>query len=76
MANSLLQDGILLVLPSRFEQAIGAAEIFKRLGVEHASASQRASVSRSLAHLRDRKLIVAYEPGVYRQGRGYLWRKT
>jgi hypothetical protein len=76
MTNSLLQDGILSILPSRFEQAIGVGEIFKRLGVERPTASQRASLSRSLERLRQRNFIAPFEPETYRRGRGYLWRKT
>ena len=75
MDNSLLQAGILLALPAEPDQPIAVAEIFKRLGVARPSASQRASLSRSLARLAHRGVVVRYYPQRCTQGNGYLWGK-
>jgi hypothetical protein len=45
------QVAILAVLPNRNEEAIPPREIFRRLGVERPTPSQRASLSRSLSRL-------------------------
>jgi Fe2+ or Zn2+ uptake regulation protein len=76
--TSKLQEEILKILPKdtgltnqRHEgdkivgrsAGISPTEILKRLGVEKPTMSQRASISRSLARLNARKLVMKYEAG-------------
>jgi DNA-binding MarR family transcriptional regulator len=76
MVRSLLQSGILRALPDRHEQCIRVGEIFKRLGVASPTASQRASLSRSLKRLADNGLAQRYYPHLCLPGNGDLWTKA
>jgi hypothetical protein len=64
--TSELQAAILEVLPidngsgTSKDNAISPTEILKRLGVEKPTMAQRASISRSLARLLDRELVIKY----------------
>jgi transposase-like protein len=61
---SRFQAEILAVLPSNNEDAIPPREIFQRLGVEHPTASQRSSLSRSLSRLAAQGLIVGFRQNI------------
>jgi hypothetical protein len=76
MAQSLLQGGILAALPPRNEKPIPPSELFKRLGVNLPTPSQRASLSRSLARLTKSGDVLCYETEVYRQGKGFLYSRS
>lgn len=76
MTESNEQKAILGVLPQSHERPITVAEIFKRLGVTKPTASQRASMSRSLTRLSAKALVGRYVPGRYRPGKGCFWARA
>jgi hypothetical protein len=76
MTMSTLQTALLTILPASDEKAIPAAKIFERLGIERPSASQRVSLSRSLARLAARRQAEAWHAQCRLQGNGYLWCKA
>jgi hypothetical protein len=71
--TSHFQAAILAVLPNRTEQAIPPREIFQRLGVERPTASQRASLSRSLSRLAACGLVVGLRENI--ESRHHNWRR-
>ncbi len=73
MARSSQQDAILAALPNRDERPIPCSEIFKRLGVDNPSPSQRASLSRSLTRLIKAGDVAFTRPRRFRQGQGVLY---
>jgi predicted transcriptional regulator len=76
MVRSSMQSEILAALPQHNEKPIPAEEIFKRLGMERPTLSQRASLSRSLARLAEEGIVTRHQTKVARQGHGYLYSKA
>ncbi len=76
MAQSILQLGILGVLPSPGENPIPSSEIFWRLGVTKPTPAQRSSLSRSLARLCATGSAKTYYTEIARPGRGYLYARA
>ncbi len=75
MGNAILD--VLPELPKQGEAgAISTAEIFRRLGVNKPTNTQRATLSRSLAQLANRGLVLRWDSPFFRQRKGYLWSKS
>jgi predicted transcriptional regulator len=72
---SPLQERILAALPSP-EATISTAKIMERIGISNPSNSDRATLSRSLARLAERGLVLRWRPEVSRPGRGNLWSRA
>ena len=58
------QTAILAVLPNKDEQGIPPRQIFERLGVEHPTLSQRASLSRAISRLAAQGLVVGLRTSI------------
>lgn len=71
--NIINRDAILAILPSFADRGIYPVEIFKRLGIDRPTASQRASLSRSLRRLWSRDLIQLWKAQCYMVGKGVAW---
>ena len=72
---SQFQAQIMGVLPAPDETPIPPSELFRRLGIERPTKVQRAILSRSIARLAVRKLIVRRYPVQSIRGRGCLVNK-
>jgi hypothetical protein len=67
---------LLAALPRPHEAPVRVFELFRRLGVERPTNSQRASLSRSLARLEARGLVERWGAGRCLEGHGSFWRRT
>ena len=67
---------VLAALPARDDAPIPAQDIFKRLGVESPSASQRGSLFRALERLEKLELAERWSSWRGQRAKGYLWRRT
>jgi hypothetical protein len=72
---SQFQARIMGVLPASDETPIPPSELFRRLGIERPTKVQRAILSRSVARLAVRKLIVRRYPEQSIRGHGCLVNK-
>ena len=70
---SHFQTAILAVLPNKDEEGVPPREIFRRLGVERPTRSQRASLSRALSRLAAQRLIVGLRENI--ESRHHRWRR-
>ena len=75
-AGSPLQERILAALPLAPDATIATGEIMKRIGISKASNANRVVVSRALARLVERGLVVRWFPERCRPGGGYLWSRA
>jgi predicted transcriptional regulator len=73
IAVSPLQERILAALPLSPEATIPTAKIMECIGISNPSNTDRAVVSRSLARLAERGLVLRWHPEMRRPGRGNLW---
>jgi DNA-binding MarR family transcriptional regulator len=76
IAVSPLQERILAALPLSPEATIPTAKIMEGIGISNPSNADRATVSRSLARLAERGLVLRWHPAVRRPGRGNLWSRA
>jgi hypothetical protein len=76
MGCFLRQNTILEVLPGPEEPPIRCAEVFKRLGIDRPTRSQRASLSRALSRLADKHLVAAWCLEEQKGAIAFLWNRT
>lgn len=73
---SLMQEGILRILPASNAKAVPTGTVLEGLGLLDPTNAERAAVSRSLLRLWHRGLILRWDPELRIQGSGRRWTRA